>query len=119
MLLLSIGQSLFTKQFKKKTIQVGTGPILQTNVEKLNKMSQSTITVIKSMNNSFHTKYLNLCKEKNFLPNHEIIKNKLKLEIVADRLKIYEWQMITKALEQDNSLQNIEIISRRAVQCGW
>lgn len=70
------------------------------------------------MNNSFHTKYLSLCKGRNFLPNHDISKNKFKLEIVADRLKIYEWQMITKALEQDNSLQSIEITSRRAVQCG-
>lgn len=81
-------------------------------------MSQSTLTMIKSINNSFHTKYLNLCKAKNFLPNHEIMRNKFKLEIVADRLKMHEWQMITKSLEQDNSLQSIEIISRRAVQCG-
>lgn len=81
-------------------------------------MSQSTLSIINSINNSFHTKYLNLCKGRNFLPNHEIIKNKFKLEIVADRLKIYEWQMITKALEQDTSLQSIEIISRKPVQCG-
>lgn len=82
-------------------------------------MSQSTLTVIKNLNNSFHTKYLTLCKGKNVLPNHEIIKNKLKLEIVADRMKIYEWQIVTKALDQDNSLQCIEIVSRRPVQCGW
>lgn len=81
-------------------------------------MSQSSLTVIKNINNSFPTKYLALCKAKNVLPNHEIVKNKLKLEIVADRLKIYEWQMLTKALEYDNSLQGIEIVSRRAVQCG-
>lgn len=81
-------------------------------------MNQSTLNIIKNMNNSFHTKYLSLCKGRNFLPNHEIVKNKFKLEIVADRMKINEWQMITKALEQDNSLQSIEIISRKAVQCG-
>ncbi|XP_037046842.1 protein Cep78 homolog [Bradysia coprophila] len=80
-------------------------------------MSQSTLNVIKNLNNSFHNKYLTLCKRKNVLPNHEIIKNKLKLEVVAERMKIYEWQIVTKALEQDNSLQSIEIVSRRPVQC--
>lgn len=75
------------------------------------------MTVIKNINNSFHTKYLTLCKKKNFLPNHDIIKSKFKLEIVADRLKMHEWHMITKALERDNSLQSINIISRKAVQC--
>lgn len=81
-------------------------------------MSQSALTTIKNINNSFQTKYLALCKARNYLPNHDIIKNKFKIEIVADRMKIYEWQMIIKALEQDNSLQSIEITSRRAVQCG-
>lgn len=81
-------------------------------------MNQSTLNIIKNMNNSFQTKYLNLCKGRNFLPNHDIVKNKFKLEIVADRMKINEWHMITKALEQDNSLQSIEITSRKAVQCG-
>lgn len=81
-------------------------------------MSQSTLATIKNISNSFPTKYLTLCKGKNVLPNHDITKNKLKLEIVADRLKICEWQMISKALEHDNTLQSIEIVSRRAVQCG-
>ena len=70
----------------------------------------------------FHHRYLALCRAKNFHPLPEIVKTKKKnqsfLDVYGDRFKCYDWQLITDALREDNSLNNVALRLRKTYTEG-
>nr|XP_040236664.2 protein Cep78 homolog [Anopheles coluzzii] len=70
----------------------------------------------------FHHRYLALCRSKNFHPLPEIVKTKKKnqsfLDVYGDRFKCYDWQLITDALREDNSLNNVALRLRKTYTEG-
>lgn len=71
-----------------------------------------------SKQSSFYVTYTTLCREKNVPAILELIKNKYKLDFVADRIKSDQWEMICKSLDQDNTLELLAIRSRKSTPLG-
>lgn len=83
-------------------------------------MSQITLNerCDSSNKSSFYLTYIALCKERNVPAILELIKNKCKLDFVADRIKAEQWLMIFKSLDRDDSLEVIAIKSRKSMSYG-
>uniref|UniRef100_A0A182PNG7 Centrosomal protein of 78 kDa n=1 Tax=Anopheles epiroticus TaxID=199890 RepID=A0A182PNG7_9DIPT len=70
----------------------------------------------------FLHRYLALCRSKNFHPLPEIVKTNKKsqpfLDVYGDRFKCYDWQLITDALREDNSLKHMALRLRKTYTEG-
>lgn len=82
------------------------------SVSSFNEPSDST------KQSSFYATYTSLCKDKNVPAILELIKSKSKLDFVADRIRVDQWEMICKSLDQDSTLECLAIRSRKSTGLG-
>ncbi|KAJ6638323.1 Protein Cep78 like [Pseudolycoriella hygida] len=86
---------------------------MKNNCDKVVQCEEENMEQHLAKQSSFFLSYKTLCKEKGVPAMLELIRNKRKLDFVADRIKVDHWEMICKSIEYDNLLESLAIRSRK------